>query len=329
MFLLKMNDTHKYLEDEFIGRWIADELSAEEHREFGAWIHAHPHEKQFFEDLKTLWQESANLSLQKGLSKQARWDEISRQSYLQPASQSTRFTQSSWWKISAAAAIVVILIGSYVWWSAGQVMTITAPRGERRVALLPDGSEVNLNAESTLQYKRRTWSGKREVQFEGEGFFKVKAGAPFSVQSNFVTTEVLGTSFNLKARADKVEIACVTGKVRVVSNQIAHEAVILTPDFESIVIVGSQPTAPKKFNIEEKIGWLSGTLYFQSAPLTEVFAEIERQVGVQLQIKTNIENLTFTGRIETSDIKDALAVICLSSGLRYSATQNSIFIIYK
>ena len=324
-----MNDTNKYLEDEFIGRWIADALSAEEDREFGEWIQAHPQEKQFFEDLKNLWRESANISLQKGLSQQDRWNEISRQVYLHPESKVNRFTPGTWWKIAAVAAIVVILLGSYVWWSAGQMMTITAPRGDRTAALLPDGSEVNLNAESTLQYKRRIWSGKREVQFEGEGFFKVKAGAPFSVQSSFVTTEILGTSFNLKARANKVEIACVTGKVRVVSNQIAHEAVILTANLESIVIAGNQPTAPKQFKIEEKIGWLSGTLYFQSAPLTEVFAEIERQAGVQFQIKANIENLTFTGRIETANIKEALAVICLSSGLRYSADQNSNFIIYK
>jgi len=221
------------------------------------------------------------------------------------------------------------MIGSYVWWSIGQVVTITARRGEKTVTLLPDGSEVTLNAESTLRYNKRTWSEKRAVQFDGEGFFKVEPGAPFTVKSNFVTTEVLGTSFNLKARGNKVEVACVTGKVSVASNQFAHEPVILTSGLETIVIKDSPPAAPKEFNIEEKMGWLSGVLYFQSIPLTEVFAELERQAGVQIQVETNIENLTFTGRIETSDIKNAFGVICLSSGLSYSSEGDSIFVIYK
>jgi ferric-dicitrate binding protein FerR (iron transport regulator) len=273
--------------------------------------------------------------LQRGLSKEERWDTISRQAYLPPGSKSIRFTQNTWWKISAAAAILVILIGSYMWWSAGQVVTIAVPRGERTVTLLPDGSEVTLNAESTLRYNKRTWGEKRAVQFAGEGFFKVEpgskalSGAPFTVKSNFVTTEVLGTSFNLKARGNKVEVACVTGQVRVASNQFTHEPVILTLGFESIVIKDKAPTAPKEFNIEEKIGWISGTLYFQSTPLTEVFAEIERQFGAQLQIMTNIKDLTFTGRIGTSNIKDALEIICLSSGLSYSSTKDSIFTVYK
>jgi len=330
-----MDARHKYHEDEFIGRWIADELSSDEHREFGEWIQAHPQEKEFFEDLKNLWLESANLSLQKGLAKEERWDAISRQAYLHPESKSIRFTPGTWWKISAAAAAVLIFISSYIWWSIGQAVTITTSRGEREVAVLPDGSEVNLNAESTLRYNKRSWSKKREVKFDGEGFFKVEpgsktlSGAPFSVQSDFVTTEVLGTSFNVKARSNKVEVACVTGKVSVASNQISHAPVILTPGLESIVVKDSLPAAPQAFNINEKTGWISGILYFQSTPLTEVFAEIERQAGIQLQIETNIENLNFTGRIETSRVKEALEVICLSSGLRYSARKDSIFTIIK
>jgi ferric-dicitrate binding protein FerR (iron transport regulator) len=324
-----MDSKDKYHEDEFFGRWIADELSAEEHREFGEWIQANPQQKQFFEDLKNLWHESANLTLQKGLSKEERWGEISRQIYLHPAAKSIRFGQNTWWKISAAAAIVLILLGSYVWWSSGPVVTITARRGERKVALLPDSSKAHLNAESTLRYNKRTWSEKRVVKFDGEGFFKVEPGATFSVQSRFVATEVLGTSFNVKARGNKIEVACLAGKVGVASKQFAHAPVILTPGLESIVVKDSSPTAPKEFNIEEKTGWILGILYFQSTSLTEVFAEIERQSGVQLQIEANIENLTFTGRIETSRVKEALEVICLSSGLRYSSKQDSIFTIAK
>jgi ferric-dicitrate binding protein FerR (iron transport regulator) len=335
LILPDMNDTHKYHEDEFIGRWIAGELSAEEHREFGEWIQAHPQEKEFFDDLKNLWHESATISLQKGRTKEERWDAISRQVYLHPKSKLFRFTQSMGWKTYAATAMVVILIGGYVWWSAAQVVTITVPAGKRLATLLPDSSEVTLNAESTLRYNKRNWNEKRAVQFEGEGFFKVEpgskalTGAPFTVKSNFVTTEVLGTNFNLKARGNKVEVACVTGKVSVASNQIAHAPVILTPGLETIVIKDSPPAAPKEFDIEEKMGWMSGILYFQSTPLTEVFAELERQAGVQLQIKTNIKDLTFTGRIETSNPKDALEIICLSSGLSYSSKEDSVFIISK
>jgi len=54
--------------------------------------------------------------------------------------------------------------------------TITVPKGHHLVAQLPDGSTVDLNADTKLSYHPYWWRFARTVNFEGEGFFKVKKG---------------------------------------------------------------------------------------------------------------------------------------------------------
>ncbi|MFQ5771306.1 MAG: FecR family protein, partial [bacterium] len=115
---------------------------------------------------------------------------------------------------------------------------------------LPDNSEVNLNAESSIKYPPKSWAKQREVILTGEAFFKVaEVGTPFSVRSGFVVTSVLGTSFNVRARGIQVEVACVTGKVSVKSLQKAYEPVILSPGLASLVQQDSAPAQPYPFDL--------------------------------------------------------------------------------
>lgn len=138
---------------------------------------------------------------------------------------------------------------------------------------------------------------------------------------------MLGTSFNIKARGNQVEVACVTGKVSVKSNQIDHEPVILLAGLASTVEQKSVPSQPYEFDINQKIGWTRGEFYFHTVPLNEVFAEIARQFNTNIIVKANIENLSFTGRVELSEINVALEIVCLSSGLNYRRVNQSTYII--
>lgn len=83
---------------------------------------------------------------------------------------------------------------------------------------LPDGTLVYLNKDSRLTYPKAFDKSERVVVLEGEAFFDVQRDEehPFVIYSGNTKTEVLGTSFNLKAydKQDEVELTVVSGEVK-------------------------------------------------------------------------------------------------------------------
>ena len=60
----------------------------------------------------------------------------------------------------------------------------------------------------------------------------------------------------------------------------------------------------------------------------EVLAEMERKFDIDLRVKRDVRNLTFTGRIKDSDLNYALDFVSLACGLKYDSVNDSTFIIY-
>ncbi len=324
-----MEEQVKYREDTFVARWIAGELSDTESQQFEQWVEANPDEKQYFDELKTTWSDFGSIELARGLSKDERWDRISERLYLTPESFSRSEERGAGWKWTSLAVAVALTVGFFYLWNSWQVQTMISPRGSRITATLPDGSKVNLNAETTIEFDERGWDEKRELQLTGEAFFEViEKDAPFLVKTEYATTEVLGTSFNVKARGNVVEVACVTGKVSVRSSRGSHEPVTLSPGLATLVVGDSGPRQPYAFGADEKTGWTQGALHFRSKPLAAVFHEIARQFDVTITLEATIENADFTGRIELGDVTRALEFVCLTSGLSFRSTDDSTFIVY-
>ena len=84
--------------------------------------------------------------------------------------------------ISIAASVVLIL-------SAGLPIarlyptTVHLSPGEFASHTLPDGSEVHLNAATTLSYHPYWWKMNREVKLQGEAYFVVAKGKKFTVDA--------------------------------------------------------------------------------------------------------------------------------------------------
>ena len=186
---------------------------------------------------------------------------------------------------------------------------------------------MTLNSEFSLKYNSRGWSTKREVVLSGEAFFKIRLGKPFSVKTEIATVKTFGAKFNLKLRGRKATVSCVSGKVMVNSNQNPAESVELKPGFATSVLQDSFPGAPYPL-LQEALSWTSGEMRFTNRPLREVLSEMERRFNINFRINKNLRNLTFTGRIKDSDVNYALNFVSLACGLKYSAINDSSFVIY-
>ncbi|HJT72392.1 MAG TPA: FecR family protein, partial [Chitinophaga sp.] len=84
--------------------------------------------------------------------------------------------------------------------------TLRTPRGGQFKIKLPDGTNVWINAASSLKYPTAFTGSERTVEVTGEAYFEVAAdhNKPFKVVINdHYAIYVLGTSFNIKAYADE------------------------------------------------------------------------------------------------------------------------------
>lgn len=215
----------------------------------------------------------------------------------------------------AVAASILLLIGAmgYLRFS---TTTISCPKGEHLSHFLPDSSHVDLNAGTTIKYNPHWWRFSRKLQFNGEAFFSITKGRKLEIISNYGKTTVLGTSFNIYARAKDYQVTCFTGKVKVVS-KLTSDGIILLPKDQATLTRNGQILLKKDINPEEKIMWRSNLFFFTATPLEKVFQEIELQYDIKIVEKGKYD-LLFTGNFKKEEsVEQVLNLVCLPFGLKF------------
>ena len=182
--------------------------------------------------------------------------------------------------------------------------TLTNPRGSKVIALtLNDGTKVWLNSESSLRYPTAFIDKERKVEITGEAYFEVSKDAvrKFIVSGNGVTTEVLGTHFNINTYANEPEkkVTLLEGSVKVSaqSERQKSEAVI-HPGEQAKTKIGKKLKIIKGVNVEEVMAWKSGRFQFNKADLQEVMRQIARWYDVEIQYEGKIAPQQFGGKLQ-------------------------------
>jgi transmembrane sensor len=164
--------------------------------------------------------------------------------------------------------------------------TVTVPQGYQYKVVLPDGTSVWLNCESSLTYPL-SFGSERKVELKGEGYFEVvkDAAKPFMVLSDKQTVTVLGTHFNVKSYVDdKAEsTTLLEGKVKVDKGLIT---VTLVPGEQAIS--EEKGIRVQKVDTGEETAWTKGVFLFRNAPIESVAAQIRRWYGVEIEYKGGV-----------------------------------------
>ena len=135
------------------------------------------------------------------------WEKIARRTQAKPK---VKIFQLNWIRYATAATVLIIVGTTFFMWLYTE--TIISEKGEHLSYVLPDGSNVELNAETSLSYQPYWWDFNREVVLSGEAFFDVEKGETFKILSENGITEVVGTSFNIYSRNSDYKVFCETGK---------------------------------------------------------------------------------------------------------------------
>ncbi|MEJ2053086.1 MAG: FecR domain-containing protein [Calditrichaceae bacterium] len=242
----------------------------------------------------------------------------------------------SWKPVYISAAILLILSSIiYIYMNNPgnkiQAQTFTAANKQKVNVQLSDGSSIQLNSGSSVTVLEDPSEQSKEIKLEGEAYFKMaKQKNPCYILTDNARIEIVGTAFNVWSRNDETRVIVKEGLVRLSSNTSNNEFVLLSADEMSAVVANSQPAEAESVNTEKYLGWTSGKLVFEHAPLNEIIAEIERQYDVNIKITSeNMKDLSITGTFENLDIKQVLSSVCLALDLEYKNLADNTFILSR
>ena len=205
-----------------------------------------------------------------------------------------------------------------------KMIKVEVPAGEMTDVVLPDGTQVCLNAKSTLEYPE-TFEGKmRLVSLNGEGYFKVSHDKrhPFVIKANGVTTRVLGTEFNVRCYdAADVHVTLVEGSVEVASN---INKVKISPNQDACLAEGKLVVA--NVNPKDFTSWREGLMYFDNATLRTILHQIGAWYNVSVVCdKSSLLDKHFHYMFNVNDsIEKAIQLLRNASDLDITVDDNTI-----
>ena len=171
---------------------------------------------------------------------------------------------------------------------------IETPRGGQYHLTLADGTQVWLNAASSLKYPASFSGHERKVELTGEAYFEVAHNKekPFRVISNRQEVEVLGTHFNINAYSDEkvVKTTLVEGSVKISSGAINKT---LKPDEQAQLENGNILIA--NVDVNEVVAWKNGLFHFDHATLQSAMRQIARWYDVDVVYEGAIPKTVING----------------------------------
>lgn len=229
----------------------------------------------------------------------------------------------------ALTALVLIVVG-VIWLRYSSFKMYETAKGQHSTILLQDSTEVTLNYLTELKVNRWSLEKIRRVELRGEALFHVRRnGTPFIITTSIGTVQVLGTQFNVQVRDDRMEVAVLSGSVKINANRNGIDSsMILTQGQITICEKNGYPRAAEALPFSEYPGWIQGKFMFYRTNLVSACEEIESQFDIKIRIeRPQLRDITLTGIINSQNAETALATLVQLTGnkLRY---ENGSYTIY-
>ena len=331
------------MKEAMLQRYFAGTASDDERREVLAWVQESPDNKQEFLRREADFVFDSMPDSAPSHTATAQMLEI-----IAPQRRKIRILSA------VAAAAAVLFFGAFFWLLYdnsrlnSQVMSLTAQNekliaipeleqgeavlnykvnpGVKGMIVLPDGSEVILNSASTLRTPAKFENGKRVVELEGEGYFKVESNPdwPMYVRtSRGVTVKVTGTEFNLSTYNDDaaLKLTLVQGRVSLIDDKSESEIQVSEKEevvIRNIAVANAVPKPVRKTaDMRLNTSWKDGYLVFDNTPIREVIKKMERWYGIEITVAdSKVMNNHFTASFRSESLQQVLTLLDITCGIK-------------
>jgi transmembrane sensor len=240
---------------------------------------------------------------------------------------------SRYWLV-AASVVLLLCAGIGLYHTFFQYKTYATDYGQTLSFGLPDGSQVTLNANSSLRLPRFGFGDdSREVFLQGEAEFQVKHthnNARFIVKTPYaLDVVVLGTQFSVFARSRATRVALTKGKVQLfykdgkkVQKKSMKPGELATLD-QRVHQVAITPMA----NPAAPTAWKEHRFVFSATPLSEIALMAQEVFGVKVLIlDPAVAQMTVSGSFTAHNAEELFETLAEASTLTYSKNKRTITI---
>jgi transmembrane sensor len=245
-----------------------------------------------------------------------------------------------------AATIALLITCSVILWTLknNHTTVVTTSYGEVKAVTLPDQSIVMLNGNSTLTYED-AWDNRtpREVWIKGEAYFDirhlnqdtafVRPSERFIVHGNGIDIRVLGTSFNVKSRRNKTNIALLSGKIEVSyadSASVPSGGLVMMPG-DYVEYSGQKLLMKKKLLRPHKAAtWTVREITFTDPSLNDIMETLQDNYGYAINVEDkDMMDMKIEGEISVTSIKELLSLVSTTLSIRVEESGKEIIITRK
>ncbi|MEP7258201.1 MAG: FecR domain-containing protein [Flavitalea sp.] len=206
--------------------------------------------------------------------------------------------------------------------------TMSTPRGRQYQLVLSDGTQVWLNAGSSITYPTAFSGKERRVTMTGEAYFEVakNAGMPFKVIAKNAEVSVLGTHFNINAYADEpiMQTTLIEGSVKVSKGK---ESDLLTPGQQAQLSEVGRIQIVREADVELALAWKNGFTSFKSADIKTIMRQVERWYDVSVNYEGSTPERTFTGDISRNANLSQLLRLLEVSKIHFNINGNKLTVL--
>lgn len=208
-----------------------------------------------------------------------------------------------------------------------RLLRLSTPKGGTYRVTLSDGTQVWLNAASTLKYPERFIGGERAVEIEGEAYFSVAKDErrPFKVISSGQEIIVVGTEFNVSAYIDDAEVktTLVEGAVRL-QVESSGEHIALLPGEQGVMTQGNL----RKRSVDpiSSVAWKDGDFYFDNTPFADMMKQIERWYNVEIVYEREVPAEKFSGSMSRDVMLQTVLQLLTVSEIKYYISDKRLII---
>ncbi len=227
--------------------------------------------------------------------------------------------------------------------ASGQIAynTIVTPRGGQYQVVLPDGSQVWLNAASSLRFPTAFAGKERRVEVTGEAYFEIAKdlSMPFVVSlstpgqlkddpsgAGRTEVQVLGTHFNINAYNDEalLKTTLLEGSVKFVNGGKAR---ILNPGQQSQLARNGQLNISDGVDLTEVMAWKNGIFHFEGSEIGTVMKQLSRWYDVEIVYGSQKINDLFYAEIpRNTKLSDALKALELTGKVDFKIEDKKIIV---
>ncbi|MDF9799486.1 transmembrane sensor [Catalinimonas alkaloidigena] len=289
-----------FVTDHFFQRWVRspDELT---NTFWEQWLRDHPAKRNIIQEARVIVK---SVEIEEAQYSEDDFQEVKSsikaelfEGYSQQSSKknitlnlSSRFR----WLKSAAVVSGLIILSIFLLQQWLPTAEYSTGYGKQRKVVLPDGSQVLLNANTTLKIAA-DWDENREVWLDGEAYFEVEKKmdtspkaelCKFIVHAQEIDIEVLGTSFNVLDRRNLTLVVLEEGVVELKKKEVEEERLRMQAGELVSYSKQNQSFKRKKANIRVDLSWKNGKHTYEATPLKVIGKKIEDDYGLTVKFES-------------------------------------------